>query len=124
MTTDADAARQLEALRASKRWLDALRYLREWAARTPDPELQARLWAEAGMTALEYFANHAEAVSCFEASLRARPGQAELEARLREFYEKRRDWEKLLPLARSDQERLQIQARLEARPWWRRLLGG
>lgn len=124
MTTDADAARELEALRASHRWLDAFRYLREWAARTPDPEQKAKLWSEAGMIALERFANRAEAVSCFEASLRARPRQPELEERLREFYEKRRDWRKLLTLARTDQERRQIQSRLEAKPWWLRLMGG
>jgi hypothetical protein len=124
MTSDADAARGLEALRASNRWQEAFEYLREWAARTADPELKARLWAEAGTIALECFANRAEAASCYEASLESRPGQPELEERLRELYEMRRDWKKLLTLARSEQERRQIQTRLDHRPWWRRLMGG
>lgn len=124
MVDDAEAARHLESLRASHRWVEALALLRERAAQTPDPELSASLWFEAGKLALEQFANEAMAVACFEASLAARPGQREVEDRLRAFYEKRRCWRELLALARSDDERRELEARLEAKPWWRRLLGG
>jgi len=124
MVDNAEAARRLEALRASRRWVEAFALLRERAAQTTDPELSAGMWFEAGKLALEQLANQAMAVSCFEASLAARPGQREVEDRLRALYENRRCWRELLALARSDDERRELEARIEAKPWWRRLLGG
>ncbi len=54
----------------------------------------------------EKFGNHAEAVKAYEALLEVDPTDARALAYLREMYEKRRDWEKLLGLSQKEAQAL------------------
>jgi hypothetical protein len=124
MAHDPDADARLAALLAGQNRALVYAELRSWATQTTDPELRARLWREAGQLVLDRFANQAEAIGCFEASLEARRDQPEVEDRLRDLYRQRRSWQTLLPLCRSDEERAEVLAHLEPKSWWRRLIGG
>jgi hypothetical protein len=112
----------LSALRDARRWHDVFGALTLRAAGSGDVEGRVRDWNEAGMLMLEKFANQAEAIRCFEASLSLDRDQPEILARLRGLHERRRDWDALERLARTEDERAAVRAlRREHRSLWKRL---
>jgi tetratricopeptide (TPR) repeat protein len=70
------------------------------------PPREDRLYAKAADLYVSKFANQAEAVKAYEAVLAIDPDNAQAVDYLRQMYEKRRDWEKLLGLQRREAERL------------------
>ncbi len=64
-----------------------------------DPEEKAELYAKAADLYVNKFANQAEAVRAYEKVLEVDPNQPVAIGYLREMYEKRRDWEKLIQLS-------------------------
>ena len=112
----------LGALRDARRWHDVFRALTLRAAGSGDAESRIRDWNEAGMLMLDKFANQAEAIRCFEASLALEPDQPEISACLRDLHERRRDWDALERLARTEDERAAVRAlRRKHRSLWKRL---
>ena len=72
----------------------------------PDAAEKISLYLKAADLYVTKFANQAEAVKAYEQVLAIDPDQAQAVDYLRQMYEKRRDWEKLLGLQRRDAERL------------------
>ncbi|MEM1417094.1 MAG: tetratricopeptide repeat protein, partial [Myxococcota bacterium] len=64
------------------------------------------LFREAGALYVERSSNQAEAIKCFEKVLELEPEDAEAITRLKEMYEKRRDWESLIRVMQREAELL------------------
>src|SRR5271165_7012342 len=72
----------------------------------PDVHEKVALFSKAADLYVTKFANQAEAVKAYEAVLAIDPDHTQSVDYLRQMYEKRRDWEKLLGLQRRDAERM------------------
>ncbi|MCS6797689.1 MAG: tetratricopeptide repeat protein [Myxococcota bacterium] len=96
----------LARFEAQKRWSDYIRTLLQKVDLLDDPAEKLAVWARAGQLYLERSSNQAEAIRCYEHVLELDPRHEEAIARLKEMYEKRRDWEKLLGVLRREVERL------------------
>ncbi len=109
---DADAAKVLElrALaekqEAAKRYNEFVKTLIQLAGLVYDADEKIELYTKAADLYVNKFANQAEAVKAYEAILAVDPDHAQAIEYLRQMYEKRRDWEKLLGLQRREAERL------------------
>ncbi len=86
----------LAKFESQKRWSDVIRTMLAKADIVVDPEQKVQLFREAGTMYIERSSNQAEAIKCFEKLLEIEPGDIEAITRLKEMYEKRRDWEKLI----------------------------
>ncbi len=71
-----------------------------------EPEERAGYYRQAAEMYAEKFGNHAEAVKAYEALLDVDPTDARALSYLRDMYEKRRDWEKLLGLSQKEAQAL------------------
>ena len=72
----------------------------------PTRDEKVALYTKAADLYVTKFANQAEAVKAYEAVLAIDPDHAQAVDYLRQMYEKRRDWEKLLGLQRREAERM------------------
>lgn len=79
-----------------KRWSDMIRSILKKTELIQSPSQKATLFRQAGMLYLERSSNQAEAIKCFEQLLEYDPRDVDAIERLKEMYEKRRDWEKLI----------------------------
>jgi len=95
-----------EKQEASKRYNEYVKTLLLLAAAVPDPAEKVTLYITAADLYVTKFANQAEAVKAYEQVLAVDPDQPQAVDYLRQMYEKRRDWEKLLGLQRREAERL------------------
>ena len=109
----ADEAAELEKLddaiakfEEQKRWSDMIRSILKKAELLPAPEEKVELFRQAGTLYLERSSNQAEAIKCFEQLLEYEPFDADAIDRLKEMYEKRRDWEKLIRTMEREAELL------------------
>jgi tetratricopeptide (TPR) repeat protein len=71
-----------------------------------DPAEKVSLYTKAAELYISKFANQAEAVKAYESVLAIDPDSGQAVEYLRQMYEKRRDWEKLLGLQRREAERM------------------
>jgi tetratricopeptide (TPR) repeat protein len=94
-----------EKQEAAKRYNDYVRTLLQLASLTPDPGEKVSLYTRAAELYVSKFANQVEAVKAYEAVLAIDADNAPAVEYLRQMYEKRRDWEKLLGLQRREAER-------------------
>ncbi len=90
--TDALAA-QYEQM---KRWPDLISLLRKKANVVEAPAEKVALHLRVANLFLEKFSNQAEAIKAFETVLELDPEHSQALAFLKQMYEKRRDWEKLI----------------------------
>ncbi len=95
-----------EKQESSKRYNEYVKTLLLLAAAVPDAAEKVSLYITAADLYVTKFANQAEAVKAYEQVLALDPDQAQAVEYLRQMYEKRRDWEKLLGLQRREAERL------------------
>ncbi len=95
-----------EKQEGSKRFNEYVKTLLHLAAEVPDPAEKVELFMKAADLYVTKFANQAEAVKAFEAVLAIEPENATATDYLRQMYEKRRDWEKLLGLQRREADAL------------------
>ncbi len=79
-----------------KRWSDMIRSILKKADLVQEPGQKVVLLREAGTLYLERSSNQAEAIKCFERLLEIDPTDVDAIERLKQMYEKRRDWEKLI----------------------------
>ncbi|MGD8608811.1 MAG: hypothetical protein PVH21_16050, partial [Myxococcales bacterium] len=95
-----------------KRWSDMIRSILSKAELVPAPEEKVELFRQAGKLYLERSSNQAEAIKCFEQLLELEPHDVDAISQLKEMYEKRRDWEKLIRTMEREVELLPSDERL------------
>ncbi len=95
-----------------KRWSDMIRSILRKADLVLSPDEKVLLFRQAGTLYLERSSNQAEAIKCFEQLLELEPEDTDAIARLKEMYEKRRDWEKLIRTMQREVELLPEDDRL------------
>jgi len=100
---------------AAKRYNEYVKTLIQLAALVPNHEERADLLARAADMYVTRFANQAEAMKVYEQLLEVDPEHPVATRYLKEAYEKRRDWEKLLGIQRREVERLPLGAARTAR---------
>ncbi|MGB5809528.1 MAG: hypothetical protein WBG86_03300, partial [Polyangiales bacterium] len=89
-----------------KRWSDMIRSILKKADVVVDRGVKADLLRQAGMLYLERSSNQAEAINCFERLLEIDETDTDAIGRLKQMYEKRRDWEKLIRTMQREVELL------------------
>ena len=102
----AELRQQAEKQEGAKRYNDYVRTLLQLAALVPEAAEKVSLYAQAAELYVSKFANQVEAVKAYESVLAIDAENAQAIDYLRQMYEKRRDWEKLLGLQRREAERL------------------
>ncbi len=109
----ADEAAELDKLddaiakfEQQKRWSDMIRSILKKADLVPAPTDKVVLFRQAGTLYLERSSNQAEAIKCFEKLLEIDPTDIDAIERLKQMYEKRRDWEKLIRTMQREVELL------------------
>jgi tetratricopeptide (TPR) repeat protein len=102
----AELRQQADKQEAAKRYNDYVRTLLQLAALVPEPGEKVSLYAQAAELYVSKFANQVEAVKAYEAVHAIDPENVQAIDYLRQMYEKRRDWEKLLGLQRREAERI------------------
>ncbi|HEX7601588.1 MAG TPA: tetratricopeptide repeat protein, partial [Polyangiaceae bacterium] len=90
----------------AKRFNEYVKTILQLAGMVPDAEEKVDLYMKAADLYVSKFANQAEAVKAYEAVHAIQPDNATAIDYLRQMYEKRRDWEKLLGLQRAEAEGL------------------
>ena len=98
------------------RWPDIIALLRKKAAVAKSPAVKVALQLRVANLYIEKFQNQAEAIKCFEAILEIDPANTEAISYLKQMYEKRRDWERLLAVLRQEVGRIADPAE-QARRW-------
>ncbi|MEM9069478.1 MAG: tetratricopeptide repeat protein [Myxococcota bacterium] len=110
--TDEDRAKlaeldeQLQKFESQKRWSDVIRTILAKAEIVVEPSDKIDLFRQAGTMYVERSSNQAEAIKCFEKVLEVDPHDLEAITRLKEMYEKRRDWESLIRTMEREAELL------------------
>jgi tetratricopeptide (TPR) repeat protein len=102
----AELRQQADKQESAKRYNEYVKTLLQLAGLVADGAEKIELYSKAAELYVSKFANQAEAVKAYEAVLAIDPDNATAADYLRQMYEKRRDWEKLLGLQRRDAERL------------------
>lgn len=97
---------QLAKFEGQKRWSDVIKTVLAKAELHRDPAAKVQLFKEAGALYVERSSNQAEAIKCFEQVIELAPQDLEALERLKEMYEKRRDWESLIGVLRREAEML------------------
>jgi tetratricopeptide (TPR) repeat protein len=105
--TNFEAADALAAqYEGMKRWPDLISLLRKKAAVVEEPAQKVVLHLRVANLFLEKFSNQAEAIKSFETILELDPDNQESLAFLKQMYEKRRDWEKLVAVHQREIEKI------------------
>jgi tetratricopeptide (TPR) repeat protein len=89
-----------------KRWSDMIRSILKKADLVQEPTDKVELFRTAGTLYLERSSNQAEAIKCFEQLLEYDATDTDAIERLKQMYEKRRDWEKLIRTMQREVELL------------------
>jgi tetratricopeptide (TPR) repeat protein len=100
----------LQKFQAQKRWSDVIKTTLEKAELMQDPATKVALFSEAGRMYLERSSNQAEAIKCYRRVLDFDAHNREAIERLKDMYEKRRDWERLVEVMRSEADLLDASA--------------
>jgi tetratricopeptide (TPR) repeat protein len=95
-----------EKQESAKRYNEYVKTLVQLAGLVPDDAEKVQLYMKAADLYVGKFANQAEAVKAYEAVVALDPNNTQAIEYLRQMYEKRRDWEKLLGLQRREAEQL------------------
>ena len=102
---------QAEKQEAAKRYNEYVKTLVQLAGAVSDPSEKVAYYMKAADLYVGKFANQAEAVKAYEQVVLLEPDNQTAIEYLRQMYEKRRDWDKLLGLERREAERLEGSAR-------------
>jgi tetratricopeptide (TPR) repeat protein len=89
-----------------KRWPDLISLLRKRAAVSEDTSDKVNLHLRVANLFLEKFSNQAEAIKAFETILELDPEHPQALAFLKQMYEKRRDWDKLIAVNQREISKL------------------
>jgi tetratricopeptide (TPR) repeat protein len=103
--TNAEAGEALASqYEAMKRWPDLISLLRKKAGAAESTTEKVALHLKVANLFLEKFSNQAEAIKAFETILELDPSNADALTFLKQMYEKRRDWEKLVAVTQREIE--------------------
>ncbi|MBI2894767.1 MAG: tetratricopeptide repeat protein [Deltaproteobacteria bacterium] len=97
---------QAKKFESMKRWPDLIKSLQAMAALVPDPAEKVAIYTRIAKLFIERFSNQAEAIKAFEAVIEIDGSNAEATDFLKQMYEKRRDWDKLVGILRREADRL------------------
>ena len=89
-----------------ERWPDLVKMMKLKGDAVTDPLEKVGVWLVVAKLFLNRFSNQAETIKAFEEVLAVDPYHAEAISYLKEMYEKRRDWEKLVGLMEKEAEQL------------------
>jgi tetratricopeptide (TPR) repeat protein len=89
-----------------KRWPDLIALLRKKAAVVESAADKIALHARVANLFLEKFSNQAEAIKAYESILELDPDNSEALGFVKQMYEKRRDWEKLIAVNQREIDKL------------------
>ncbi len=103
----AELREKLQQQDEAKRYHEYVKTLVALADEVGDPAESVELYLKAADLYVNKFVNQAEAVKTFEKVIEVDPDNQDAIAYLRQMYEKRRDWEKLIALNTSQAERLE-----------------
>jgi golgin subfamily B member 1 len=106
-----DAA--IEKYEEMERWPDLVKMLKRKGEQLTDPADRVDIWLRVAQLFLQRFSNQAEAIKAFEEVLEADPNHEQAIEFLREMYEKRRDWQKLVGVMQRQAEALEGEERAE-----------
>ncbi len=110
LTIQPDNLQAVDALSAQYeamgRWPELISILRKRAGVVTLPAEKVDLHLRVAKLYLEKFQNQAEAMKAFEAVLEIDPANQDALGKLKEAYEKRRDWDKLVALAKNEIARI------------------
>ena len=105
--TNFEAADELAAqYETMKRWPDLISLLRKKASVVEAPTEKVALQLRIANLFIEKFSNQAEAIKAFEAILEIDPENADALTFVKQMYEKRRDWEKLVAVHQREIEKI------------------
>jgi tetratricopeptide (TPR) repeat protein len=96
LTKLAELDEAITKFEGQKRWSDVIKSILAKAEIVVDTSDKIGLLSQAGQMYLEKSSNQAEAIKCFEQVLELNPQDIAAITSLKEMYEKRRDWEKLV----------------------------
>jgi golgin subfamily B member 1 len=85
-----------------ERWPDLVKLLKIKGAHVQTTEGKVEVWLRVAQLFLQRFSNQAEAIKAFEEVIAADPDNDQASEFLKDMYEKRRDWEKLIALKQRD----------------------
>jgi golgin subfamily B member 1 len=110
LTIQPDNLQAVDALSAQfeqmGRWPELISILRKRAQVVAESPEKVALHLRVANLYLEKFSNQAEAIKAFEAALELDPSNEQATTYLKQMYEKRRDWDKLVALARQEISRI------------------
>jgi tetratricopeptide (TPR) repeat protein len=89
-----------------ERWPDLVKMLKAKGEAMPDGPDKVEVWLQVAQLFLQRFSNQAEAIKAFEQVLEADPANGQAIDFLKDMYEKRRDWEKLIGVLQREVEGL------------------
>ena len=96
----------LERYEAAGRWPDYVKVLARKVDAVEDPDEQIRLMEIQANLMETRFANVLEALKAYERILELAPGRRDIVDKLKDLYEKRRDYESLIRLRRTEAEQM------------------
>ncbi len=103
----AELREKLSQQEEAKRYHEYVKTLVALADELADVDERVELYSKAADLYVNKFVNQAEAVKAYEKVIEVAPDNQEATEYLRQMYEKRRDWEKLIALNTSQAERLE-----------------
>lgn len=98
-----------------KRWPDLIALLRKKAQVVESPADKIELHLRVANLFLEKFSNQAEAIKAYETILELDPDNSEALSFVKQMYEKRRDWEKLIAVNQREIDKLRDSDERKAR---------
>ncbi|HMJ13164.1 MAG TPA: hypothetical protein VK524_17205, partial [Polyangiaceae bacterium] len=104
----AELRERLAQQESAKRYHEYVKTLIQLGDELSDPEERTDLYLKAAELYVGKFANQAEAVKAYEKVLEADPTNPSALGYLRQMYEKRRDWEKLIQLSIGEASRMAL----------------
>lgn len=96
----------IEKYEKMERWPDLVKMMKLKGDAVTNPEEKVGVWLVVAKLFLNRFSNQAETIKAFEEVLAVDPYHGEAIEYLKDMYEKRRDWEKLVVLMEKEVEQL------------------
>ena len=85
-----------------KRWTDLIATLKKKADLAADPVDQVEIWTRVANLFVQRFSNQAEAIKAYEKIIGLDPTNPEALSNLKQMYERRRDWDKLISVYQKE----------------------
>ena len=98
-----------------KRWTDLISTLKKKTEVVAEADQQVDIWLRVADLFVERFSNQAEAIKAYERVIDLAPAHGEALDKLKQMYERRRDWEKLIGIYQREIDQLEDAEERKAR---------